>query len=83
MPIQGYSPADLARLRSVQINGGRTAPRRREVRDGLRVVRLIRRPTDSGATVVTKEYYARRGDHKDVTVHVAPIRVASHLGGQR
>ncbi|MFJ2029423.1 hypothetical protein [Streptosporangium sp. NPDC087985] len=74
--LQGFTPADLARLRSVQTSQGRTAPRVVERRVGLRMVRLIREVTDSGATITTREYHARRSDHVDVHVHAPLIRGA-------
>lgn len=74
MALQPYSPADMRRLKSLQIHAGRSRPVRREFREGLRVVRLVRRPTDSGAVVLTRNYW-RKGDHQDVTVRPAPIRV--------
>ncbi|MGC5009743.1 hypothetical protein ACLQ2R_03155 [Streptosporangium sp. DT93] len=77
MGLKGYGPADLARLASVQTNAGRTVPKVIERRVGLRMVRLIRKTTDSGAIVLTKEYW-RRGDHKDVTV--APPHLIGRIG---
>lgn len=53
--LQGYSPADLARLRTVQANPGTSAPVVREHRQGLRLVRVVRRRTESGAIVTTRE----------------------------
>lgn len=73
--LQGYSPADLARLKTVQVNPGRTAPRVREERRGLRVVRVVRRRTDSGAVVAVRDRTDRHGgEHRDVHVH-APLVV--------
>ncbi|MEV7011540.1 hypothetical protein [Streptosporangium sp. NPDC051022] len=80
MPLQGYTPADLAKLRSIQTSPGRTVPRVREHRVGLRVVRLIRRGTDAGAIVTTREYFARRGDHRDVHVQAPHIRGFAPIG---
>jgi hypothetical protein len=73
VPIQPYTPEDLRRLRSLQVNPGRTVPKRWEYRRGLRMVREIRWRTDSGALVLTREHYDR-GDHKDVTVRPPVIR---------
>ncbi|MFD8556619.1 hypothetical protein ACFV1N_04910 [Streptosporangium canum] len=79
--LQGFTPADLARLRSVQANAGRTVPRVRERRVGLRMVRIISRATDSGAIVTTREHY-RRGDHRDVHVQAPHIRGFGTIGRQ-
>ncbi|TYB50232.1 hypothetical protein FXF51_56750 [Nonomuraea sp. PA05] len=68
--VQGFTPADLARLRSVHTNPGHTTPHVREQRHGLRVVRVVRRMTDSGAVVTTREF----GNRRDVHVH-APLIV--------
>lgn len=76
MKVQGYTPADLARLRTIQINAGRTRPRVREYRQGLRTIRWIGRPTESGAIAITREYWdqRRRHDRQDATVYVPPLR---------
>lgn len=81
--IRGYSPADMARLRSVQANQGRTKPMVVERRVGLRMVRMVRKVTDSGATVLTREYFARRGDHKDVTICPLPVTGFGTITGRR
>jgi hypothetical protein len=74
MGLQGYSATDLARLRSVQANAGRTrAVRREPIVDGRRI-RIVRRLTDSGAVVLTREYHQVHDQHKDVTVRVPVIR---------
>ncbi|MFB4285709.1 hypothetical protein ACBJ59_61355 [Nonomuraea sp. MTCD27] len=71
--IQAYTPADLARLRTVQTSPGRAVPHVREERRGLRVVRVVRRLTDSGAVVAVRDRTDRRGEeHRDVHVH-APL----------
>ncbi|MGW4469663.1 hypothetical protein ACWENQ_08320 [Nonomuraea sp. NPDC004354] len=80
MGLQGYTAADLARLRSVQANAGRTAVRRREPIVNGRRIRIIRRLTDSGAVVLTREYHRVHDQHKDVTVRVPLIK---GVGGVR
>ncbi|OUC99315.1 hypothetical protein [Streptosporangium minutum] len=82
MPLQGYTPADLARLRSVQTNQGHTTPMVRDRRVGLQVVRVVRRATDSGAIVTTREHYHHRGDHKDVHIQAPHIRGFGTIGRQ-
>lgn len=78
--LQAYTPADLAKLRTIQANAGRTVPRVTERRVGLRMVRVIRKMTDSGAIVTTREHYARRGDHKDVHVQAPLITGFGNVG---
>lgn len=74
MAIQPYTPADMRRLKSLQFHPGRSRPVRREWYEGLRVQRLVRRQTDSGAVVLVRNQWRRGGDHQDVTVRPAPVR---------
>ncbi|MGW4641801.1 hypothetical protein ACWEN6_25005 [Sphaerisporangium sp. NPDC004334] len=82
MGIQPYTMADLKRLRSLQFDPGRSRPQRKEFRRGLRMVRLVRWRTDSGALVLTREHW-HKGDHKDVTVRPAVVRGSLISGGGR
>lgn len=73
--VQGFTPADLAQLKTVQTNPGRARPVAREERRGLRVVRVVRQRTDSGAIVAVRDRTDRHGgEHRDVHVH-APLVV--------
>lgn len=72
--IQPYTPADMRRLRSLQFHPGRSRPVRRETFEGLRVKRVVRRFTDTGATVWVRNQWRTGGDHQDVTVRPAPVR---------
>lgn len=73
--LQAFTPADLARLKTVQANPGRTAPVVRETRKGLRLVRVVRRMTDSGAVVAVRDHTDRDGgEHRDVHVHAPLVR---------
>ncbi|MFI6813777.1 hypothetical protein ACIBG7_15255 [Nonomuraea sp. NPDC050328] len=82
MGLQGYTPADLARLKSIQTNAGATKPDVREPIVNGRRVRIVRRRTDApGVLVLTREYHRVHGDHKDVEVRVPLIR--ARLGGRR
>ncbi|MFI6814424.1 hypothetical protein ACIBG7_18580 [Nonomuraea sp. NPDC050328] len=83
MGLQGYTPDDLARLKSIQTNNGYTAPRRREPIVGGRRVRLIGQVTETGALVITREYRGKRHDQqRDVTVQVPALRAAGRGGRQ-
>lgn len=82
MGLQGYGPADLARLKSVQANQGRTKPKVKTPMVNGRRIRLIRKLTDApGVVVLTREYHRVHGDHKDVTIRVPLIR--ARAGGMR
>lgn len=84
MGLQGYGPEDLARLRSVQANAGRTRPIVRESVVNGRRVRLARQLTDApGVMVLTREYHRVHGDHKDVEIRVPLVRSRPRKGGTR
>lgn len=82
MGLQGYTPADVARLKSVQANAGRTKPKVKTPMVNGRRIRLVRKLTDApGVVVLTREYHRVHGDHKDVTIRVPLIR--ARTGGMR
>ncbi|NRQ35979.1 hypothetical protein HII36_29715 [Nonomuraea sp. NN258] len=75
--LQGYSPADLARLRSAQhIRGGRTHATRdqvREYRDGAG--RLVQERTDQLGSIIRRRRVGREGEAQDVEVFLPHLRV--------
>lgn len=82
MGLQGYGPEDLARLRSVQANAGRARPVVREPVVNGRRVRLIRRVSDTGAVIRTREYHRLHDQHRDVMIQAPAIRVLGGGGGR-
>lgn len=62
------------KIKTLQFNTGRSAPRRREPLDeNNRRTRVVERPTDSGAHVTVTNRSSKRGDHQDVTVMPAIV----------
>ncbi|MEU8196335.1 hypothetical protein AB0C10_21365 [Microbispora amethystogenes] len=64
------------KIRTIQVNTGRSAPRRRETRDDAgRIVRTVSELTESGAIATTRNRTSARGEHQDVHID-APVVTA-------
>jgi len=73
-PRPGETYGAYLRRKSIQVNAGRTRPRRRETRDeNGRIRREVTERTASGALATTiNRTDPRGGEHQDVHIH-APV----------
>lgn len=72
-PRPGETYGAYLRRKGIQVNAGRTRPRRRETRDEHgRIIRRVTERTASGAVATTINRSSARGEHQDVHIH-APV----------